>query len=203
MRARITDRRSPRAAPAAVQGGTVSLCVADGERMAVSMLQSNFRGWGSMLFLEGIGVPLHNRGSSFSLKPGHPAEYGAGRRPPHTLAPALLTDPAGSFRAALATRGGDLQPQVLLQLLARVYAASESPADALAAGRWAIAGDEVLLEGQTSARWFDGLAARGHRVTRHGPFQSQFGHAQLIIDRGDHLAAASDPRSETWGIAVL
>ncbi len=114
------ERLRPGAA-AALPGDTVSLCVVDGDRMAVSILQSNFASWGSKLFVPGFGIALHNRGSSFSLTSGHPAEYGSGRRPPHTLSPALITD-GGGLRAALATRGGHLQPQVLLQLTARMLA---------------------------------------------------------------------------------
>jgi gamma-glutamyltranspeptidase/glutathione hydrolase len=186
-----------------VPGDTVSLCAVDAERMAVSMLQSNFVGWGAMLFVPRLGIGLHNRGSSFSLQPGHPAEYGPGRRPPHTLAPAMVTGRDGSVEAALATRGGHVQPQVLLQLLARVYGGSEAPADAVAAGRWVLGPDQVLLEGHAPEKWFDGLIARGHRVLRLKPFQEGFGQAQLIVVQGDHLAAASDPRSATWAAALL
>jgi gamma-glutamyltranspeptidase/glutathione hydrolase len=203
MRARISENRSPRPGATAIPGGTVPLCVVDAQRMAVAMLQSNFVGWGSMLFVPGTGVALHNRGSSFSLRRDHPAEYGPGRRPPHTLAPALLTGAGGSLEAAAATRGGHIQPQVLLQLLARVYVASQSPGEAIAAGRWAFAGDQVALEGQAPKRWFDGLAARGHQVLRRGSFQEEFGQAQLVVSHGDHLAAASDPRSATWAAASL
>lgn len=190
-------------APAVIPGDTASLCVVDSERTAVSLLQSNFMGWGSMLFVPGFGIPLHNRGASFSLRPGHPAEYGAGRRPPHTLAPAVATGSDGRLEAALATRGGPIQPQVLLQLLARVCRASQTPGEALAAGRWALERDQVLLEGHASARWFDGLRARGRHVSPSEPFSDEFGHAQLILRQGDHLAAASDPRSPTWAAAVL
>jgi gamma-glutamyltranspeptidase/glutathione hydrolase len=202
MRARITSRAGV-GRPAAVPGGTVSLCVVDRDRMAVSMLQSNFASWGSLRFVAGVGVALHNRGSCFSLTPGHPAAYGPGRRPPHTLAPALLTDSEGSLEATLATRGGHIQPQILLQLLARLYAGSETPAHAMAAGRWAHSPEGVLLEGQAPASWFDGLSTRGHGVQRRPPFQDEFGHAQLIVSAGDHLAAASDPRSPTWAVGAL
>jgi gamma-glutamyltranspeptidase/glutathione hydrolase len=203
MRERISPRRARGPATSAVPGGTVSVCVVDGSRMAVSLLQSNFAGWGAMLFVAGLGIALQNRGSSFSLTPGHPAEYGRGRRPPHTLTPALATAGDGSFDAAVATRGGHIQPQILLQLLARVYTASQSPGDAMAAGRWAASADQVLLEGQAPAQWFDGLIARGHRVLRRASFQNEFGHAQLIVAEGDHLAAASDPRSSTYAAAPL
>ena len=190
-------------APAPATGDTVSLCVVDSERMAVSLLQSNFMGWGSLLFVPGFGIPLHNRGSSFSLRPGHPAEYGPRRRPPHTLAPVLATGAGGALEAALATRGGLIQPQVLLQILARIYRGAQTPAEALAAGRWAVEGEQVRVEGHAPERWFEGLAARGRPVLRRDPFSDEFGHAQLIMRRGDHLAAASDPRSPSWGAAVL
>jgi gamma-glutamyltranspeptidase/glutathione hydrolase len=191
------ERLRPGAA-AALPGDTVSLCVVDSNRTAVSILQSNFFGWGSKLFVPGFGIALHNRGSSFSLRPGHPAEYGPGRRPPHTLSPALITDD-GRLRAALATRGGHLQPQVLLQLTARVLAAGQSPAECTAAPRWAVAEGELVVEGHAPEGWLRAL--RGATVSP--PFADAFGEAQLIVRHDDHLAAASDPRGLCWGVATL
>ena len=204
LRERVMADQPSLRASTLVRGDTVSLCVIDSERMAVSMLQSNFVGWGSMRFVHGVGVALHNRGSSFSLRPGHPAEYGPGRRPPHTLAPAIVTRGDGSVQAALATRGGHNQPDILLQLLARHLGAGQSPAEALVAGRWAAAGEEVLLEGHAPERWAQGLRARGHRVAPLRPsFSQEFGQAQLIVSDGDGLAGASDPRSAGWAVATL
>jgi gamma-glutamyltranspeptidase / glutathione hydrolase len=204
MLERISPGRARDRSGTGVPGGTVSLCAVDSSRMAVSLLQSNFVGWGSMLFVPGFGVALHNRGSSFSLSAGNPAEYGPGRRPPHTLTPTLMTRDDASLDAVLATRGGHIQPQVLLQLLARVCAGAQSPADAVAAGRWALVGEQVLLEGHAPPSWFDGLTARGHRMLRRPSFEGeQFGQAQLIVSAGDHLEGASDPRSSTWAAAAL
>jgi len=202
MRARVSARHGQTAAAPSIPGGTVSLCVVDRERMAVSMLQSNFVGWGSMLFVPGTGVALHNRGSSFSLVAGHPAEYGPRRRPPHTLTPALMTS-EGRLVSAVATRGGEIQPQILLQLLARVHAASQAPGEAIAGGRWAWTPDRVRVEGHAPRGWVAGLTARGHRVALADSFSEQFGQAQLIVSGGDHLAAASDPRSDTWAVAPV
>ncbi len=202
MRARLCARHRPSAPRAPIPGGTVSLCVIDRERMAVSMLQSNFVGWGSTLFAPGTGIALHSRGSSFSLAEGHPAEYGPGRRPPHTLTPALLTGD-GEVVTTVATRGGELQPQVLLQLLARVHRASEPPHEAVAAGRWAWSGDQVMLEGHAPQAWVSGLEQRGHRVGRAASFSEHFGQAQLIALEGDHVVAASDPRSDAWAVAPV
>ena len=203
MRDRISQGRPPGPAQTAVPGGTVSLCVVDGQRTAVSLLQSNFVGWGSMLFVPRLGIALHNRGSSFSLQPRHPAEYGAGRRPPHTLIPTMTTQGDGSLDAVLATRGGHIQPQVLLQLLARLHKSGQAPADAVAAGRWASAGDQVLLEGHAAPHWFDGLIARGHWLLRRPRFDEGFGQAQVIVATGDHLEGASDPRSSSWAALML
>jgi gamma-glutamyltranspeptidase/glutathione hydrolase len=113
----------------------------------------------------------------------------------------MVTDASGKLDTVLATRGGELQPQVLLQLLARLYLASQPPAEAIAAGRWSWTADQVLLEGHAPAEWSEGLIARGHRVECQPSFDAQFGQAQVIVSEGDHLAAASDPRSETWAVA--
>src|SRR5581483_2436152 len=97
-------------------------------------------GFGAHLALPGLGIFLHNRGIGFSLEPGHPAEYGPRRRPPHTLCPLAVTNPAGSLAAVAGSMGGDGQPQYLLQVLARWLVAGEEPASAVAAGRWSLRG---------------------------------------------------------------
>ena len=117
-------------------GGTIYMCTVDGAGNAVSLIQSNASGFGCHVAVPGTGVLLHNRGIGFSLEPGHPAEYGPGRRPPHTLSPALVTRPGGELRAVLGTMGGDSQPQVVLQLLARLLRADEDPGTIIGAPRW-------------------------------------------------------------------
>jgi gamma-glutamyltranspeptidase/glutathione hydrolase len=191
-------------------GDTVFLCAVDADRMGVSLIQSHGGSFGSLLAIPGMGAFLHRRGIGFSLEPGHPAEYGPGRRPPHTLSPALLTTLDGRLSAVIGTMGGDSQPQILVQLLARLLGAGQSPATAIAAGRWALSAGEtglgfdtwdragdvnVVIEGHTPASWDDGLAARGHRVIRLAPYSHDFGHAHVITVRDDHLAAASEPRA--------
>src|SRR6202034_455718 len=114
------------------------LAVVDRDRMAVSLIQSNASGFGALIVEPATGISLHNRGLGFSVEPGHPAEYGPRRRPPHTLSPALVTGPDGTLRAVLGTMGGDSQPQILLQWAARLLVAGESAGDAIAAGRWVL-----------------------------------------------------------------
>jgi gamma-glutamyltranspeptidase / glutathione hydrolase len=174
-------------------GGTVGLAAVDPDGRGVALIQSNYDAWGTGMLVEGIA--LHNRGAAFSLREGHVAEYAPGRRPPHTLSPLLVCRPDGSLHTVLATMGGQAQPQVLLQLLARRLKAGEAPADALAAGRWTLDGDAVAVEAHAPKDWFQGLPARGHRLRPRPSWNDEFGHAQLIAVEDDHLAAAADPRT--------
>jgi gamma-glutamyltranspeptidase/glutathione hydrolase len=190
-------------------GDTTYLCTVDGEGMGVSLIQSNASGFGSWLCEPNTGVNLHNRGLGFSLEPGHPAEYGPGRIPPHTLSPAVVTRTSGELDMVIGTQGGDGQPQILLQLLARLLTAHERPGRAVASGRWVLqgagtgfdtwsspGGPRVVVEGHAPPGWLEGLAARGHRVAPGPAFDSGFGHAH-VIQVGDHgvLAGAADPRA--------
>jgi gamma-glutamyltranspeptidase/glutathione hydrolase len=214
--ARISPERTADLSDSYRRGGTTYLSVVDAEGTAVSLIQSNCMSFGSGLVAGDTGIWLQNRGIGFRLAPGHPGEYRAGARPPHTLAPALVTTEAGELRAVIGTRGGDSQPQVVLQLLARLLAGGQEPADALAAGRWILRGEHddtsfrtwdfegrvrVALEGQAPARWAEGLRERGHTVIVDPPFGHPYGHAQIITTDGTRLAGAADPRSDSGGVA--
>ncbi len=200
------DRRTAGLGGAAARGDTTYLCVVDGDGMGVSLIQSNAAGFGSLLFEPTTGINLHNRGIGFSLIPGHPAEYGPGRRPPHTLSPALITRPDGTLRTVLGTMGGDAQPQILLQLVTRLLAYGQSPGEVITAPRWALGvdastgfdtwhGGEVVVEVEKGATWAPGLVERGHTV-RHEPYGDNFGHAHLIdVLPSGMLAGAADPRA--------
>lgn len=194
-------------------GGTMYLCAVDRERMGVSLIQSNAAGFGSHIVEPSTRIFLQNRGVGFSLAAGHPAEYGPGRRPPHTLAPALVTN-GDELDMVIGTMGGDSQPQVLLQLLARILHNAQSVGDAIAAPRWVLsspaegatgfdtwgrAGEvSVELERGARDRWADGLTSRGHRVDRG----RNFGHAHVIrLDDSGSLAGAADPRSMSGSAA--
>lgn len=198
-------------------GGTTYLCTADGDGMAVSLIQSNASGFGCHVAVPGTGVLLHNRGIGFSLVPGHPAEYGPGRRPPHTLSPALVTRADGSLRTVLGTMGGDSQPQVVLQLLARSLVSGQDPGGVIGGPRWVLHNPggttfdlwedldshEVRLEAEAPSGWDAALTDRGHHTRRDpGTDRLGFGLAHLIEARpGGGWAGAADPRSEV-GAAV-
>lgn len=208
--AAIADRASAGLSDTWAAGDTTYLCVVDDAGLGVSLILSNAAGFGAHLVLPESGISLHNRGSGFSLTEGHPAEYGPGRRPPHTLSPALVTRADGTLRTVLGTMGGDAQPQILLQLLARTLLGGADPEAAITAPRWVLSRPDpttgfdtwddptpplVRLEPGAPPAWVDGLRERGYEVvadTRAGGF----GHAQLIECAADGtLAGAADPRS--------
>jgi gamma-glutamyltranspeptidase / glutathione hydrolase len=197
-------------------GGTTYLCAVDADRMAVSLMQSNCMGFGSRLTAGGTGVWLHNRGIGFSLDPASPSFLRPARRPAHTLSPVLVTDHANGLRAVLGTRGGDSQPQVVLQLLARMLAHGQDPAAALAAPRWILRGDgddtsfatwesqgrvRVCLEANAPPAWAAGLRERGHVVEGEPAFAHSCGHAQVIELASGVLRGAADPRSGSGSAA--
>ncbi|MGD9703100.1 MAG: gamma-glutamyltransferase family protein [Acidimicrobiia bacterium] len=217
-RARIDPERTQRRPIRSYQDGdTTYLCVVDRNRMGVSLIQSNASGFGSWLVEPGTGINLHNRGLGFSVEAGHPAEIAPGRRPPHTLSPALVTRLDGSLAATIGTMGGDGQPQILLQLLARLLASGQSPAAVIGAGRWVLrgpvtgfdtwtapSGAVVQVEGNAPATWVDALHARGHQAERTPPFDSAFGHAHVItVEPSGLLAGAADPRARIGAAAGL
>ena len=116
-------------------GDTTHLCAQDADGLGVSLTQSNALDFGSHLVEPATGVFLHNRGVGFSLVPGHPAEVAPGRRPPHTLSPMLVTDTDGALTHLVGAMGGDAQPQIIVQLLARLLRAGHNPATAITAPR--------------------------------------------------------------------
>src|SRR3954454_2802788 len=176
-----------RRAVATLEGDTTYLCAVDEDRLGVSLINSNASGFGSWLVEPSTNIKLHKRGLGFSLEDGHPAELGAGRRPPHTLSPALATNVDGSLACVFGTMGGDGQPQILLQLAARLFRHEQSPAVAINAGRWALrgpvtgfdtwtspAGPHVIVEGHSADAWKEGLIDRGHEVVVTPPFDGGF-----------------------------
>lgn len=196
-------------------GGTTYMAVLDGNGMGVSYIQSNAAGFGTRLFEPRTGIGLQNRGTGFNLEAGHPAEFGPGKRPPHTLVPALVTRADGSLRLVAGTMGGDSQPQIVSQIIARVLRGGESVEAAVGAPRWrlhpgetgfgtwtGVYETEVELEAGSPEAWGEGLAARGFAV-QGAEAGSGFGHAHLIeVDEDGHAEGAADPRAETGTVAV-
>lgn len=184
-------------------GDTAYLCTIDDAGMGVSLIQSNFSGLGSGFGAGASGVLLHNRGSGFTLEDGHPNELAAGKRPLHTLSPTLWTR-AGRLELLLGTRGGDQQPQLLVQVAAHLLAAGLDPAAAQARPRWITERfgpgqrSEVLVESRAEPAVAAGLAERSHRVSQAGAWEPSWGPVAVIhLDASGTRRAAADPRGAT------
>lgn len=193
-------------------GDTTHLCTTgidgDGRRMGVSLIQSNASGFGCHLVEPNTGINIHNRGIGFNLSPGHPAEFRPRRRPPHTLSPGLATR-NGRLVSVFGTMGGDAQPQILLQLAARMFHHGQSPSRAVASGRWILhgpvtgfdtwtgrGGPLVHVEGHAPQAWSTALADRGHLTEAKPPWNTGFGHAHaIVVEETGMFAAAADPRT--------
>ena len=201
------DRLAARIDPARAQefdagvpkpGGTIYLCAADDRGMMVSLIQSNYMGFGSGLVVPGTGIALQNRGACFSLEPGHPNEIAPGKRPYHTIIPGFLTnaegtDPIGPF----GIMGGFMQPQAHVQYVLRTVLHGQNPQAALDAPRWQwMKSREVQLEPGWPAATVDGLRARGHQVTVAGEKSVTFGRGQAIMRMDGAWCGASDLRGD-------
>ncbi len=183
-------------------GDTVYLCVVDKDGNAVSMIQSLFAEFGSGRMVPGTGIILQNRGSLFSLDPSHPNVIAPGKRPFHTLSPAMALNADRSLAAVFGTPGGDGQPQTLIQILNNVWRFGMTPQQAVEAPRWRVFNrGRIAVEPGIGEDVRSDLRRRGQSVTVQEP-SAEFGGAQMIvIDRSGARLAGADPRREAYAVA--
>jgi gamma-glutamyltranspeptidase/glutathione hydrolase len=173
---------------------TIYLAAADADGMMVSYIQSNFRGFGSGVVVPGTGIAMHNRGSGFVLKPGHPNHVGPRKRPFHTIIPSFATR-GGAPVAAFGVMGGTMQPQGHVQLATRLFAKGQNPQAAIDGPRWRLEEGELTIEAAWQPSFRAALAARGHAPSEAGLFD--FGAAQVIWRLGKQgYVAASESRRD-------
>ena len=178
------------------RAGTVYLTAADASGMMVSLIQSNYMGFGSGIVVPGTGISMQNRGTGFSLQSGHPNRVGPGKRPFHTIIPGFVTR-AGRPYATIGVMGGPIQPQGHVQTLVRLFDYRQQPQAVLDAPRWKVnAGLSLDLEVGTAPAVREGLAALGHRFASIPDAYMDFGAGQIIVTSGDGYIAASDPRRD-------
>ena len=178
------------------KGGTVYLCAADQNGMMVSLIQSNYMGFGSGVVVPGTGISLQNRGTGFSLQPGHPNEVASGKRPYHTIIPGFVTR-NGAPLAAFGVMGGPIQPPGHVQTLVRLIDYRMNPQAVLDAPRWKVnAGRSIDLEATASAELRAGLLSMGHTMASVPDSYMDFGAGQFIVKTDDGYIAASDPRRD-------
>lgn len=190
----------------APRGDTVYLSVVDGQGNACSFINSLYHGFGSGLVAPGTGVALQNRGALFSLDPQHPNCLAPGKRPYHTIIPALATRD-DELWASFGVMGGFMQPQGHVQVLVNLLDLALSPQEALDAPRFCLAegqpDGQVAVEAGAGAALIDALRAKGHDVAvTAGMGRTLFGVGQVIRRDSDTgvLTAGSDPRRD--GCAV-
>ena len=223
LAAGIDRRRAsrPLAATNPTGGGTIYLAVVDGEGNAVSLIESNYMGFGSGVVDPDTGIHYQNRGSYFSLDPDHPNVLEPAKRTLHTLLPGMLfrdaapgddgpgaATPEGPWVVAGAM-GGDAQPQVHAQLVSGLVDGGLDLRTAVSMPRWFVEPGEhfappveVRAEPRFAPGVLEALEAMAHPVARTMPFDGLLGHEHAIelvaggpSADGGSVVAATDPRS--------
>ena len=161
--------------PQLSHGDTIYLTVADDERNMVSLIQSNYRGFGSGLVPDGLGFVFQDRGELFSLDPKHPNVYEPHKRPFHTIIPAFVTK-NGTPWLSFGVMGGDMRPQGHVQILCNLIDFGMNLQEAGDAARFHHVGSSeptgstmtdggsVALESGIPMEAKRGLRQKGHRV---------------------------------------
>jgi gamma-glutamyltranspeptidase/glutathione hydrolase len=194
--ARIDPRRAGRARPLPPPDhGTIYVTAADRQGRMVSLIQSNYLGFGSGVVVPGTGITLQNRGLGFSLDPRRTNCVAGGARPYHTIMPGFVTRD-GAPLMSFGVMGGHMQPQGHVQLMLRIFAHGQNPQAACDAPRWHVTEQShVALEPGFPPAVARTLRRRGHTLVDGAPTQL-FGGAQVIVKLPDGYCAASDPRKD-------
>jgi gamma-glutamyltranspeptidase/glutathione hydrolase len=185
-------------------GGTVYMTAADSSGMMVSLIQSNFKGFGSGVVVPGTGIALHNRGSGFSTQKGHPNQVGPGKRPFHTIIPGFLMK-QGQPLASFGVMGGSIQAQGHVQVACRVADFNQSAQVVSDAPRWRVLDDnrQVRVEWNMPQATVQGLQQRGHAIQAAPRMDLEFGSAQIAMRLpGGGYQAASDHRKDGYPVGL-
>lgn len=207
--ARISmDRAAPFPLPPG-DGDTIWMGAIDASGLAVSYIQSIYWEFGSGCVLRRTGLHWQNRGVSFALDPSARNPLQPGRKPFHTLNPALARFDDGRV-APYGAMGGDGQPQFQAQVLAR-YMGGQSVAAAVDGPRWlqgrtwGSATTTLKVESRFDEGLLDRLRRMGHEIEEMGaPYLDALGHAGLLVKhrRDGRVEATHDPRSDGGALGL-
>jgi gamma-glutamyltranspeptidase/glutathione hydrolase len=195
-RAALVDPKHAKPASAGTpRGGTVYLTAADASGLMVSMIQSNYMGFGSGVVVPGTGIALQNRGADFVATPGHPNQVGPNKRPYHTIIPGFVTKD-GAPVMSFGVMGGTMQPQGHVQVVVRIVDHAQNPQAACDGPRFRwVQGNQVACENGYPPATLDELRSRGHELVAVDDY-NQFGSCQAIWRLDDGYLAVSDPRRD-------
>jgi gamma-glutamyltranspeptidase / glutathione hydrolase len=180
---------------------TTYFTVVDKDRNAVSFINSIFSAFGSGIVAGDTGIILHNRGAGFSLEPGHPGRIEPGKRPFHTIIPAMVFKD-GKLLMAYGVMGGDVQAQGHAQVLVNLIDRGMNLQQAIDAPRVRyISGKGVMMDEGLTTPVIDDLIKRGHERVLPGPGLTHRalmggGQAIMIDSATGALLGASDSRKD-------
>ena len=189
---------------------TVYLCAVDGEGNACSFINSNYHGFGSGIVPRNCGFSLQNRGAGFALDPDHPNTLEGGKRPYHTIIPAMLTRPDGSLMGPFGVMGAWNQPQGHVQVVINLVDRGMDPQSAIDEPRFSIFADppngDIWVEDAIPVATISALAQLGHPVRpASGALRtSVVGQGQIIVRDPETgaLWGGSDPRGDGCAIGL-
>jgi gamma-glutamyltranspeptidase/glutathione hydrolase len=194
----VAERRAPAGRGA---GDTTYLCAVDAEGNGCSLINSLYKAFGSGVVAPGTGVCLHNRGFGFSLDASSPTVLAPGKRPLHTIIPALVTRD-GALWAVYGNMGGFMQPQGHAQVLVNLHDHGMAPQAAVDHPRHFHDQGVLLVEGRVPGTEVDKLRSWGHDVEVGPDYAQPVGGAQVVRVREDGVrAAGSDPRKDGCALA--
>lgn len=196
LAALIDPRRAMPAADSlteAVHRETIYLTVVDRDRMAVSLIYSVYHSFGSGLASSRFGINFQNRGAGFTLSEGHPNEANGGKRPMHTIIPAMLAQ-GGRVTMPFGVMGGAYQPNGHARFVSNLTDYGMEPQEAIDAPRCFTTPEGFEIERGYSDVVRAQLSDMGHHmIDADGPI----GGAQAILmDDSGVLQGASDPRKD-------
>jgi gamma-glutamyltranspeptidase/glutathione hydrolase len=181
------------------QGGdTIYMSVIDKDGNIVSLIQSNYNGFGSGLVPTGTGFMLHNRGGLFTLERNRPNTLEPRKRPLHTIIPAFMQK--DGRRIGFGIMGGWNQAQAHAQFVANIADYGMTIQQALEAGRFTketFTGCDVQVESLVPADVRSALTSLGHEIRTVGPRTGTFGYGQAVMSTPDGVHfGASEPRHD-------
>jgi gamma-glutamyltranspeptidase/glutathione hydrolase len=195
------DKASPWPAPSS-DGDTTWMGVVDAQGRAVSMIQSIYFEFGSGVVMPQSGFWWQNRGCSFDLRPGQLRSLEPGRKPFHTLNPAMAQLNDGRL-LVYGTMGGEGQPQTQAAVFSRFVWGGHHVRSAIAAPRWLLGrtwaeqSTTLKVEARYSNATIAALRALGHPVEVVAEFDERMGHAgALVLHPGGWIEGGEDPRSD-------